>query len=184
VLLLAEYAAAPLTYAQVGLSLDRDRPLPHGWGASECRVRVGAPVEPVLAAGRAAIQDWAAHRAARVHLEPPRPALREGTVLAVTAGPPVGAVVALCRIVRVVDEPDRFGFAYGTLPLHPEVGEECFLVTREPDGVWVRVRSASKPVALPARLAPPLARAVIGAYVRVYAYGLARDVRRRLATGG
>jgi uncharacterized protein (UPF0548 family) len=138
-------------------------------------------VEPVWAAARAAVEDWAAHRAVRVHLEPPRPPLTPGVVVAVTAGAPVGCIVALCRIVRVVDEPDRFGFAYGTLPLHPEVGEECFVVERRPDGVWVAVRSASKAVALPARLAPPLARAVIAAYVRGYAYGLARDVRRRLS---
>jgi len=169
-----------VTYADVGVSLDPRAPLPPGWGASTCRVRAGAPAPEVFAAARAAVEDWAAHRAARVHLEPPRPPLREGGLVAVTAGARLGCVVALCRIVQVLDEADRFGFAYGTLPLHPEVGEECFLVTREPDGVWVFVRSASKAVAVPARLAPPLARLVIAGYVRAYAYGLARDVRRRL----
>ncbi|HMO79646.1 MAG TPA: DUF1990 domain-containing protein [Pyrinomonadaceae bacterium] len=32
------------------------------------------------------------------------------------------------RIVYVIDEPDRFGFAYGTLAGHGESGEERFLV--------------------------------------------------------
>eukprot|EP00913_Durusdinium_trenchii_P005672 g5290.t1 len=39
-----------------------------------------------------------------------------------------------CRIVEVVDEADRRGFAYGTLPAHGETGEECFLVERLADG--------------------------------------------------
>ena len=38
-----------------------------------------------------------------------------------------------CRVVYVVDEPDRRGFAYGTLPGHPESGEELFLVRYDPD---------------------------------------------------
>jgi uncharacterized protein (UPF0548 family) len=29
-----------------------------------------------------------------------------------------------CRVVYVVDEPRRAGFAYGTLPGHPEIGGE------------------------------------------------------------
>ena len=28
-----------------------------------------------------------------------------------------------CRVVYVIDEPERAGFAYGTLPGHPETGE-------------------------------------------------------------
>src|SRR5207253_2806761 len=33
-----------------------------------------------------------------------------------------------CRIVYVVNEPRKFGFAYGTLPEHVESGEERFTV--------------------------------------------------------
>jgi uncharacterized protein (UPF0548 family) len=39
---------------------------------------------------------------------------------------------APCRIVYVIDEPDRRGFAYGTLPGHPERGEEAFIISRRP----------------------------------------------------
>lgn len=38
------------------------------------------------------------------------------------------------RIVYVIDEPRRFGFAYGTLSDHAEKGEERFLVEQRPDG--------------------------------------------------
>jgi uncharacterized protein (UPF0548 family) len=57
----------------------------------------------------------------------------EGTTVAVLTSLGPLHVLSACRIVRVVDEPDRFGFAYGTLPSHPEEGEEHFLVTRSPD---------------------------------------------------
>jgi uncharacterized protein (UPF0548 family) len=50
------------------------------------------------------------------------------------------------RIVRVVDEPRRKGFAYGTLPRHPLVGEEAFVVEwRNDDRVEFVVRSFSRP---------------------------------------
>ncbi|MFE1950591.1 DUF1990 family protein [Streptomyces sp. NPDC059524] len=74
-----------------------------------------------------------------------------------------------CRVVRVVREPDRIGFAYGTLAGHPECGEEAFLVTREPDGsVWFRIRAFSRPGRWYTRLAGPLARVVQLAVTRRY----------------
>ncbi|HEV8560641.1 MAG TPA: DUF1990 family protein [Actinophytocola sp.] len=38
------------------------------------------------------------------------------------------------RVVHVVEEEHRRGFAYGTLPGHPECGEEAFLLERHADG--------------------------------------------------
>lgn len=88
------------------------------------------------------------------------------------APPAVGAVVAVvvrhfgfwsvnvCRVVYTVDEPDRFGFAYGTLRGHAERGEERFLVERgagPDDGVWFDLFALSRPGPL-AALATPLAR--------------------------
>lgn len=50
------------------------------------------------------------------------------------------------RVVYVIDEPNRKGFAYGSLPGHPIEGEDFFLVEREDDGsVWLTVRSLSRP---------------------------------------
>lgn len=50
------------------------------------------------------------------------------------------------RVVYVVDEADRKGFAYGTLPGHPERGEESFIVERRPDdSVWLVIRAFSRP---------------------------------------
>jgi uncharacterized protein (UPF0548 family) len=43
-------------------------------------------------------------------------------------------------------DPDRYGFAYGTLPAHPEEGEELFLVTRGGDDtVRFEITAFSRP---------------------------------------
>jgi uncharacterized protein (UPF0548 family) len=64
---------------------------------------------------------------------------------------------APCRVVYVVDEPDRKGFAYGTLPGHPECGEESFIVSIDQDGMVEFVVTAfSRPARWFARLGRPL----------------------------
>jgi uncharacterized protein (UPF0548 family) len=55
-------------------------------------------------------------------------------------------VKAPVRVVYVVDEPRRSGFAYGTLRGHPEDGEEGWIVEQKDDGsVWMTVRAFSRP---------------------------------------
>jgi uncharacterized protein (UPF0548 family) len=44
-------------------------------------------------------------------------------------------MLAPCRIVYVTEQATRFGFGDGTLPGHPERGEEAFHVVRADDGV-------------------------------------------------
>ena len=53
-----------------------------------------------------------------------------GTNVVVTAPLPIGYVDVACRVVALIEEEDQFGFAYGTLSVHPEQGEEAFFVTR------------------------------------------------------
>ena len=60
------------------------------------------------------------------------------------------------RVVTVVEEPDRCGFAYGTMQGHPVSGEEAFIVHRTPEGaVWLTLRSLTQPAAGRWRLAFP-----------------------------
>jgi uncharacterized protein (UPF0548 family) len=59
--------------------------------------------------------------------------IRIGANVVVTLGTPVLALAAPCRVVGVVDEPTRWGFAYGTLPGHLEQGEEAFVVSTSPE---------------------------------------------------
>jgi uncharacterized protein (UPF0548 family) len=73
---------------------------------------------------------------------------------------PVGFAIVACRIVYVEDEPHRFAFAYGTLPTHPESGEERFEVVRNGDDVSFVVTAFSRPRQLLARIGKPIARAM------------------------
>lgn len=68
---------------------------------------------------------------------------------------------APCRVVRMVDEPGARGFAYGTLPGHPESGEEAFVVRLgDDDVVRMEITAFSKQARWFARLGAPLARQV------------------------
>jgi hypothetical protein len=69
------------------------------------------------------------------------------------------AATAPCRVVAVIDEDRRRGFAYGTLPGHPEQGEEAFLIHHATDGaVTLDITAFSRPSSLATRLLRPLAR--------------------------
>lgn len=78
------------------------------------------------------------------------------------------------RVVYVVDEPKRKGFAYGTLPGHPEDGEEAFLVELSADGsVWLTVRAFSRPATWYWWAVYPVLRLVQEFYTRRYLRALA-----------
>ncbi len=82
-----------------------------------------------------------------------------GQELRVTARMLGLAVVEPVRVVAVVDEPDRVGFAYRALPGHPVRGEEAFIVHRAGDGILFTVRSLTAPAARqPWRALHPLLR--------------------------
>ena len=71
------------------------------------------------------------------------------------------------RIVYVVDEENRYGFAYGTLPEHVEKGEEYFGVELRDDGsVWYRVEAFSRPNFWLIWLGYPIARLFQKRFVR------------------
>ena len=74
------------------------------------------------------------------------PYIRPGDTanLVIAAGPL--HVSAPVRVVYVVDLPRRKGFAYGTLPGHPESGEEAWMLDLADDGsVWMTIRAFSRP---------------------------------------
>lgn len=80
---------------------------------------------------------------------------------------------APCRVVYVVDEPNEVGFAYGTLPGHPETGEAAFTVSRDPSGeVNFVVTSFSRTIDLLARMGAPVARLVQRRVTRRYVTAL------------
>ena len=66
-------------------------------------------------------------------------------------------VLAPCRVVEIVDERDRAGFTYATLPGHPERGVESFVVARDAGGdVRFEIDVVFSPATLIAKLSGPL----------------------------
>ncbi len=64
-----------------------------------------------------------------------------------------------CRVVYVINEPNRQGFAYGTLPGHPESGEEAFILHREPgDRIHFVITAFSRPATRLAKIGGPVSR--------------------------
>lgn len=131
-------------------------PLPHGF-------------EPA----RAALRRWAGHRAARIVIADPPPIEVGATVaMAIPVGPI--SVTAAARIIDVVDEPDRFGFTYATLPHHPSDGEESFIISRTPDGAaHYTVTARWRPGTYAARVLPPVTRFLQRRAISRYLAGVA-----------
>ncbi|RZU63065.1 DUF1990 family protein [Zhihengliuella halotolerans] len=70
-------------------------------------------------------------------------------------------IVEPVEVVSVVDEPERVGFAYRTLPGHPISGEEAFIVVRDGDETRLVIRSLTRAASeQPWRALYPLLRVV------------------------
>jgi uncharacterized protein (UPF0548 family) len=167
---LARERTSPLTYAEVGASFDAEPP------AGYHHVRAGTELgtgDAVWTRACAGIRAWAAHRGAGITIAPADAPIEEGTTVAVITAVGPLRVLAACRIVRVVDEPDRFGFAYGTLPSHPEEGEEHFVCSRTADGaVRFDVAAFSRPHDLLTKLGGPIPRRLQARATQQYLQGM------------
>jgi uncharacterized protein (UPF0548 family) len=127
-----------LTYSEVGATAGR---LPAGYH----HVQKSA----VIGRGRSRFEDaadtgmrWGMLRGAGLRVEATTEVAAVGSDVIVHLGP----VRAPCRVVYLVDDPDRRGFAYGTLPGHAETGEERFVVRYDPatDEVFAEVTAFSR----------------------------------------
>ncbi len=91
----------------------------------------------------------------------------DSVVLGIPFGP--FHVTAPARVVYVVDDLRRKGFAYGTLPGHPESGEESFIVEQTDDGsVWLEISAFSRPANAWWWLVYPVLRLSQAFYTRRY----------------
>ncbi|WP_436534289.1 DUF1990 family protein [Actinoplanes sp. HUAS TT8] len=143
------------TYPEVGAT--RDDLLPAGYGI------VGRDV--VVASGRAAFERaadglfrWQMHRRAGLGVRADTPPAAAGVVVVLRL--PLGST-APCRVVYTIKTEVKRGFAYGTLPGHPEQGEEAFLLEMTPGGdVRFVIRAFSRPRSVLARAGGPLTRRV------------------------
>jgi uncharacterized protein (UPF0548 family) len=101
--------------------------------------------------------------------------LRQGSVVLMRWGPGRLSVAIPCRVVDLVDEANRRGFTYGTLPGHPESGEEQFVLEHLVDGrIRLTITAVSRPASLLARLGGPVSRAAQTLMTRRYLRALDR----------
>jgi uncharacterized protein (UPF0548 family) len=147
---LSDLADLQLTYREVGATAG---PLPDGYH----HVRESAVIghaRPRFEEAAAKVMRWGMLRGAGVRVDARTEQAEVGSEVLVGFGP----LRAPCRVVYVIDDADRRGFAYGTLPGHPESGEEMFAVRYDPttDEVRAEVAAFSRHATWWSRLASPV----------------------------
>ena len=143
------------TYTQVGAT---NATPPAGYKVDHNRVQLGHGSETYKRAVDA-LKKWRQFELGWVTIVPRGVAVAAGATVAVKARAFGTWSLSAARVVYVIDESRRFGFAYGTLADHVECGEERFLIEwLADDSVWYDIFAFSKPRHPLVRLSSPLAR--------------------------
>lgn len=159
-------------YSDVGASRAGTTPLGYDTVTESAIVGAGVAQFSLLADG---IRNWQIQRQSGVDVAADSPA-REGVNVALAQRFGPVAIVFGCRVVWTVDEPNRNGFAYGSLPGHPEAGEEAFIAELEPDGaVRFRVFGFTSAGTVATAVTRPVTRAFTRRALRGYLRA-ARDI--------
>lgn len=151
---LADLSDLPLTYTEVGATAAT---LPPGYAHLRMSRRIGAGRRRFEQAAETVMR-YGMLRGAGLTVDASTEVARVGSDVLGRLGP----FVAPCRVVYVVDEADRRGFAYGSLPGHAVRGEEMFGVRydRAEDAVYSEVIAFSRPATWWSRLGAPALSAV------------------------
>lgn len=147
---LADLSGLPLTYAQVGATAGE---MPAGYRHVRAAEQIGSGRARFEQAAEAVLR-YGMLRGAGLKVDATTEMARVGTDVLGRLGP----FYAPCRVVYVLDEPDRRGFAYGSLPGHAVRGEEMFAVRYDPtDGaVYAEVAAFSQPATWWSKLGFPV----------------------------
>jgi uncharacterized protein (UPF0548 family) len=158
--IIAAQRDAPFSYPDVGAT---GSTIPADYKLDHNRVRLGAG-QATFERAVAAVRRWGMFDTGWMRLCWPDAPLAAGTTVIVLASLPGLWSLNACRIVYTIDVEEqtsrRFGFAYGTLPIHEALGEERFQVewSRQDDSVWYDILAFSRPKSLMAKLGYPVAR--------------------------
>jgi len=209
--LLARQPDQPWSYPFVGATRERSLPELPDWQVDRHRVLLGQGAAAFVAACEA-IRGWRMFPAEMTRVywadekgsgvfggrtlsmmedsippktsDPLAPPVQPGQVVAVLYRARLVPVWMLfpARVVYVVEESRRIGFAYGTVPEHPERGEEQFLIEWDPadDSVWYELLAVSQPGHWLARAAYPYARYEQARFRRLSGQTMQRAVNERL----
>jgi len=152
---IAEQRDLPFTYSEVGAT---NTTPPASYNVDHNRIRLGEG-ERTYQRAVEALKNWRQFDLGWVTIVPRGVEVKAGSTVAVKARAVGTWSLNACRVVYVIDESRRFGFAYGTLPDHVECGEERFLIEWLPDdSVWYDILAFSRPQHPLVKLSSPLAR--------------------------
>jgi uncharacterized protein (UPF0548 family) len=149
---LPDLSALPLTYPEVGATAGT---MPAGYRHVRAARRVGSGRARFDQAAAAVVR-YGMLRGAGLKVDATTEVAQVGADVLGRLGP----FLAPCRVVYVIDEPNRRGFAYGSLPGHAVRGEEMFAVRYDPsdDSVHAEVAAFSTPATWWSRLGGPALR--------------------------
>ena len=143
------------TYREVGAT---NATPPAGFTVDHNRIQLGSG-EETFRRGVDVLKNWRQFDLGWVTIVPCGVKVEVGATVAVKARAFGTWSLSAARVIYMIDEPRRFGFAYGTLPDHVECGEERFLIEwLEDDSVWYDIFAFSKPRHPLVRMSAPLAR--------------------------
>ena len=143
------------TYRDVGAT---NTTPPAGFTVDHNRIQLGSGEETFRRAVDV-LKNWRQFDLGWVTIVPRGVKLEVGAIVAIKARAFGTWSLSASRVVYMIEEPRRFGFAYGTLPDHVECGEERFLIEwSTDDSVWYDIHAFSKPRHPLVRMSAPLAR--------------------------
>lgn len=149
---LSDLAGLALTYPEVGSTAAT---LPAGYNQVRLSRRIGTGRDRFDLAAEAVMR-YGMLRGAGLTVSATAEVAEPGAEVLGRLGP----FAAPCRVIYTIDEPDRRGFAYGSLPGHAVRGEELFSVRYQAsdDGVYSEVAAFSRPATWWSRLGAPVLR--------------------------
>lgn len=161
-----------VTYVEVGATASE---LPEGYRHLRVATVVGRGRDRFNACS-ARLCSWTVHAEAGLRVQVAQTTVTAGGVAVLGLHLGLLTIKAPCSVVYVVDDERRKGFAYGTLPGHPESGEESFMLEFTEDGTVVFTITAFSRAASPiARAGGPLTRAVQAHITKRYHAAMAMD---------
>ncbi len=159
---LSDLTGRALTYSDVGATA---ADMPTGYRHVQAARRIGHGRRRFEQAAESVLR-YGMLRGAGLRVDATTEVARVGTDVLGRLGP----FVAPCRVVYVLDEANRRGFAYGSLPGHAVRGEELFAVRYDPsDGaVYAEVAAFSQPATWWSSLGSPVLRLAQSRVTRRY----------------
>jgi uncharacterized protein (UPF0548 family) len=175
---LATQRLQPLSYPEVGATCGEP---PAGYNIDHNRVLLGRGEESYVKAV-AAIRSWQMFNLGWCRVYPTNAPVEAGMTVAINISHFGFWSLNACRIVYLLEGEgalQKYGFAYGTLAEHGEIGEERFSVEWNQDegSVWYDLYAFSRPGPLLAKVGYPLSRLLQRRFARASKMAIMRAVK-------